>query len=326
MATIRDIAKQAGVSPATVSRVLNYDATLSVGEQTKAKIFATAEELNYTKHKRQHKKEATVIRLLQWYDSQEELADLYYYSIRMGIEKKAEELNIQLLRESFEQLSETAVNGTIAVGKFDNEQVQKLKKLDENLLFVDFDGTSANIDSIIVDFEASIVKLLAFFHEKSFNQVAILSGKEYTKGSQQEIADPRLKFFKAAVMQQNLKADYIVADHFSVEAGRKAMTEFLKEQKDIPEVFFCASDPLAIGALQALKEKGYLIPKDVSIVGFNDISVAQYLSPPLTTIKVETDWMGELAVTTMLEKIKEPPPVCRKIMLSTKLIIRDSVS
>lgn len=326
MATIRDIAKQAGVSPATVSRVLNYDATLSVGEQTKAKVFATAEELNYTKHKRPNKKEATVIRLLQWYDSQEELADLYYYSIRMGIEKKAEELNIQLLRESFEQLSETVVNGTIAVGKFDTEQIQKLKKLDDHLLLVDFDGTAANVDSIIVDFEASIRKLLAFFQEKSFKHVAILSGKEYTKGSQQEIPDPRLKFFKATSTQQNLLADYIVADHFSVEAGKKAIQLFLKEKRAIPEVFFCASDALAIGAMQALKKKGYLIPKDVSIVGFNDISVAQYLSPPLTTIKVETDWMGELAVTTMLENIKEPQPVSRKIMLSTKLIIRDSVS
>lgn len=94
MATIKDIAKQAGVSPATVSRVLNYDSGLSVGQDTKKRIFEVAEALNYTKHQKKQKSEKQVVRLIMWYDSEEELDDLYYLAIRLGIEEKAAELNI----------------------------------------------------------------------------------------------------------------------------------------------------------------------------------------------------------------------------------------
>ncbi len=88
MATIKDIAQLAGVSPATVSRVLNYDPELSVGLATKQKIFEAAERLNYTKHRKNAANAKQTLRLIQWYDDTEELEDLYYLSIRLGIEKK----------------------------------------------------------------------------------------------------------------------------------------------------------------------------------------------------------------------------------------------
>ncbi len=87
MATIKDIAQLAGVSPATVSRVLNYDPDLSVGLATKQKIFEAAERLNYTKHRKNAANTKQTLRLIQW-DDTEELEDLYYLSIRLGIEKK----------------------------------------------------------------------------------------------------------------------------------------------------------------------------------------------------------------------------------------------
>ena len=72
-----------------------------------------------------------MIRLVQWYNEAEELADLYYLSIRLGIEKKAEELNIQIRRETLNDLSDTQVSGTIALGKFDAEQIRQLRKVDD---------------------------------------------------------------------------------------------------------------------------------------------------------------------------------------------------
>ena len=325
MATIRDIAKLAGVSPATVSRVLNYDQELSVAQETKQRIFEVAEELNYTKHKRANKIGKAVIRLVQWYDEAEELADLYYLSIRLGIEKKAEELNIQVRRETLNELSDIQVSGTIALGKFDAEQIRQLKEIDENLLFVDFDGMSLGLNSMVVDFDQSVDLVIDHFIRHGHQKIGILSGEEKTKHNFQPIEDPRLLAFKLKMKQINLyRPEFTLTAAFSMEAGKKAMADFLSKTQEVPNALFASSDALAVGAMQAIQAAGLRIPEDISVIGFNDVSVAKYVSPALTTIKVETEWMGELAVSTILDLAKEFSPVPRKIMLGTKLIQRES--
>ena len=132
MATLKDIAKLANVSSATVSRVLNKDKTLSVGEETRHRILTIAEELGYEKHKRStnSNQERQKIAIVQWYSEQEELNDLYYYSIRIGLEKRAQELGYDVVRyfnNDILTISEN-VSGIIAIGKFSSEQIHQIQK------------------------------------------------------------------------------------------------------------------------------------------------------------------------------------------------------
>ena len=189
MATIKDIAQLAGVSPATVSRVLNYDPELSVGLATKQKIFEAAERLNYTKHRKNAANAKQTLRLIQWYDDTEELEDLYYLSIRLGIEKKAEEANVTLLKETWDSISELPADGTIALGKFDEAQLLDLKQSQQALLLVDSDGTSQGIDSIVVDFKSSVQKVIEHFVSQNAQHIAMLAGTEYTKKNHQRLRD-----------------------------------------------------------------------------------------------------------------------------------------
>lgn len=324
MATIKDIAQKAGVSPATVSRVLNYDPDLSVSKETEQKVFEIAEALNYTKHKNK-RRESAVLRLVQWYDSEEELADLYYLAIRLGIEKRAEELNIRLIKEQLSELSDTETQGTIAVGKFDQAQMKQLKKLNEELLFVDFDGLSLGINSLVVDFSQGVQLIIDQFIKEKHERIGILSGMEYTKGSRHEIDDPRFLVFREYLTRLKL---YNEANHlqgaFTIEGGYTAMKTYLESHTDYPTAFFASSDALAIGAMRAIQGHGLRIPEDISVIGFNDVSVAKYVTPALTTVKVYTEWMGELAVSTILELIQEKAPVPRKITVGTELILRES--
>ena len=324
MATIKDIAQKAGVSPATVSRVLNYDPDLSVIKETEQKVFEIAEALNYTKHKNK-RRESAVLRLVQWYDSEEELADLYYLAIRLGIEKRAEELNIRLIKEQLSELSDTETQGTIAVGKFDQAQMKQLKKLNEELLFVDFDGLALGINSLVVDFSQGVQLIIDQFIKEKHERIGILSGMEYTKGSRHEIDDPRFLVFREYLTRLKL---YNEADHlqgaFTIEGGYTAMKTYLESHTDYPTAFFASSDALAIGAMRAIQGHGLRIPEDISVIGFNDVSVAKYVTPALTTVKVYTEWMGELAVSTILELIQEKAPVPRKITVGTELILRES--
>ena len=249
MATIKDIAQKAGVSPATVSRVLNYDPDLSVSKETEQKVFEIAEALNYTKHKNK-RRESAVLRLVQWYDSEEELADLYYLAIRLGIEKRAEELNIRLIKEQLSELSDMETQGTIAVGKFDQAQMKQLKKLNEELLFVDFDGLSLGINSLVVDFSQGVQLIIDQFIKEKHERIGILSGMEYTKGSRHEIDDPRFLVFREYLTRLKL---YNEADHlqgaFTIEGGYTAMKTYLESHTDYPTAFFASSDALAKNAV-----------------------------------------------------------------------------
>lgn len=324
LATIKDIANKAGVSPATVSRVLNYDPHLSVGTATKQKIFEIAEKLNYTKHQ-QKTRPQMVVRLVQWYNSEEELEDLYYLAIRLGIEKKAEELGIQLIKVSLDQLADSNTQATIALGKFDPQQIEQLEKHSETLLFVDSTGAISGHNAIVVDFRQGIERVVDHFIREKHEKIGILSGVEHTKESQYQIEDPRLNYFKEQLKQLKLYQEkYHIEGPFTVEGGYQAMKHYLDFTQDLPTALFASSDALAIGAMRAISECGLSIPKDISLIAFNDLSVSKYVNPRLSTVRVYTEWMGELAVITLLELTKETAPVARKIIVETELVLRES--
>ena len=130
MATIKDIANLAGVSPATVSRVLNYDEALSVSEKTRKKILLTAEKLEYRNNRKKNSKNKAIkIAIIQWCTQEEELNDLYYFSIRNGVEKQCTELGYSFVRvfynDSLDKIQR--VDGIIAIGKYSAGEIKNFE-------------------------------------------------------------------------------------------------------------------------------------------------------------------------------------------------------
>jgi len=117
--------------------------------------------------------------------------------------------------------------------------------------------------------------------------------------------------------------DLVKIGSFTPASGYKLMKEAL-ETEDYPTAFFIANDSMAIGAYRAVMEKGISIPKDISIIGVNDISSAQFMVPALSTVKIYTDFMGDTAVGLLIEKIKSARQISKKVIIPTKLIVRDS--
>lgn len=326
MATIKDIAALANVSPATVSRVLNYDPDISVGVDTRKRIFEAAEELNYTKHKRSIKKAMGKIALFQWYDEQEELADLYYLSIRLGIEKACRERNLELVRVSLDELaSGYECDGVIALGKFGQDELAVLAFYRNTTVLVDFDGLDEGFHSLVIDYEQAVKKVIDLFYQKGYEEMGILTGTEYTKKSHDLLPDRRLDYFKYHLETLNqFHEKWVYCADFTVQGAYEVMKSALEQGKSLPRALFVSNDAMAIGAMKALTEKGIRIPEEVSIVGFNDSSVARYVSPSLSTIKIYTEWMGELAVQLQQQLVAVPPPVATKVTVATELIERES--
>ena len=331
MATIKDIAQTAGVSPATVSRVLNYDKSMSVSDETRKKIFDIAEQLNYKKSKRQKKTSPQTHRLaiVEWYTELEELDDLYYYSIRLGIEKKAQELGYDIVRifnnDSLSQLEQ--IDGIIAIGKFSSKQVKELEQYSPALVFVDSDTLDQGHSCVTTDFEHAVTHVLDHFLQQGFREIGMIAGREETADGTTSLDDPRLACFCRYLSDKGLyQQAYVKIGKFSSESGYQLMKDMIDEQKEqMPKAFFIASDALSVGALRALQEAGIAVPQDVQIISFNDTSIAKYVYPPLSTVTVFTEEMGKQALQMLDQVIKtDESPISYMIKLSTKLTLRES--
>ncbi|TCS77765.1 LacI family DNA-binding transcriptional regulator [Tepidibacillus fermentans] len=326
MATIKDIAEKAGVSIATVSRVLNYDPSLSVTDETRKKIFEIAEELSYKK--RSVRPPTSKIAIIHWYTEKEELEDLYYMSIRFGIEQRCQQLDIQVVNYFYNNLDEVRqenIQGIIAVGKFSVNEVVKLSEVTEYITFVDYSPDDNTYDSVVIDFEEATKKIINYLLEKGHQSIGYIGGREKFKDDSSEIEDLRDKTFRAYLQERNLfNESFMYIGKFTVDDGYRMMKQAIHDHGDnLPTAFFAGNDLIAIGCLRALHEENITVPERVNIIGINDISVSKYIYPPLTTLKVYTELMGETAVDTLMERIAGRT-VAKKIIIATELIKRNS--
>ncbi|MDA3729975.1 LacI family DNA-binding transcriptional regulator [Niameybacter massiliensis] len=327
MATIKEIADKAGVSITTVSRVLNYDETLNVSEATKQKVFETAEELNYTTLRvRKSKSNKYTIGILNWYTQEQELNDPYYLAIRLAAEKRCQERgyayktidSIQNIREYKD------VDGIIGIGKFGEDEIGKLEAISKNIVIVDYIEAYNKYDCVTTDYEHGTIAALGHLQSLGHTHIAYIGGEEVINNGTKKIEDPREKAY-IQYMFTNLEyhPEWVYKGNFSLQDGYKLMKGLL-EKDERPTACFVASDTMAIGAYRAINEKGLNIPDDISIVGFNDIQTAQFLSPALTTVKIYPDAMGETGIQILIDEIEKGSSISKKIIVSNKLVIRES--
>ncbi|MGY0692008.1 LacI family DNA-binding transcriptional regulator [Virgibacillus sp. FSP13] len=328
MATIKDIAKKVDVSIATVSRVLNGDPTLSVGAATKKRIFAAAELLDYKKHQNKKTNKQLRIAVVQWYTESEELNDMYYYAIRHGAEKKMENDQYEYIRifQHTDKKSSMKIDGIIAIGKFSEKQIKQLREWSSTICFVDDSHPFPSYDSVVVDFHQATNSILSHLHANGHEKIGMLAGEEQFSDSTSTLLDPRYESFQNYMKENGLYVEkYCFNGSFSVDSGYQMMEKAIGKLKDdLPTAFFCANDSIAIGALRALNDHGIDVPNRVSIIGFNDSSVAKYVSPSLSTVRVPTELMGETAVSLLEERILDNRTVAKKVTLATELIVRES--
>ncbi|MBU5593935.1 LacI family DNA-binding transcriptional regulator [Amphibacillus sp. MSJ-3] len=336
MATIKDIAKKTNLSITTVSRVLSYDPSLSVTHETKQKVFETAEKLNYTKHirKKQRRDEAiTNIAIIQWLDAKEEIDDIYYMSIRIGVEKRAAELGLNLLKmTTIKNGLPNNIEGILAIGKFDQQSVDELTKLNKNVVFIGNNHPLNGFDTINGDFSQATEIALTHLIEKGHKRIGFIGAedKKHLHGYR-KYKSPAIYTFIDYLKSKNLFDESLFfftnTSEPNTQVGYRLMNEALTTLSDnLPTAFFAVNDEIALGCLNALREHKLRVPDDVSIISINDLSISQFLTPALTTVKVYTEEMGELGINTLKERMEsEGNPIAKRITLSTKLIERDTV-
>ncbi len=327
MATLKDVAQKAGVSSAAASRILNQDSSLSVPPETRQKVLDAARELNYQKRLKSAAKAAYTMGILQWFSSLQELEDSYYLSIRQGIEDfcLANRLNVIRTFKSdlncMESLSQA--DGLICIGKFTTEEVARFKEISDSLLLIDMASPDPETSSITLDFDRAVSDALDYLCRLGHQKIAYLGGQEYLADGSL-FPDSRRKAFLSFCESRGITyLPYIKEGQFSSESGYQMMTELL-ESGQIPSAVFAASDPIALGALNAAKEQGFKVPGDISFIGFDDISLCRMASPPLTTVHAPAYEMGRCGAGIVYHLLKTPPEAGLQIKMPCRLALRDS--
>ncbi|GMA63843.1 substrate-binding domain-containing protein [Alicyclobacillus fastidiosus] len=191
----------------------------------------------------------------------------------------------------------------------------------QNVVFIDCQATIDKYDSVIIDYTKATREALNYLFGLGHREIGFIGGTQIV-----ERANERVHAFESFMQERELlrPTNIYVADGWMVNDGYEMMKQAI-QSKAMPTAFFIASDLLAIGAMKALNEVGMSIPDDVSIVGFNDIEMAQFISPPLTTIKVHTETMGKLAAKLLRDRLNgRDIPVT--LTVSTQLVVRGTCS
>ncbi|CAM3631181.1 LacI family DNA-binding transcriptional regulator [Erysipelothrix urinaevulpis] len=328
MATLKDVAKKANVSIATVSRVLNYDETINVKESTRETIFEAAQALDY-KIKNKPIKSEIQIGIVQWISSDQEDEDPYYLDLRKNVESyyiKQGIPTMKFYKENLESLYDTKnLNGLICIGKFSMEQVRAFQQFTRSLIFVDSNPDERNVSSIVHDLKLGTQIALQHLNDMGHTRIAYIGGRELLGEQQIPYQDKRELTYLDEMKKDRFDYEnkYIYIGDYNSQTGVDAVGFYLDEVDPNPTAFLCASDTIAMGVLSALGTHGKI--NDFSVMGFNDSVASQFYNPPITTIHLDTKTMGQLAASQLLLLVENPNSMPSKTIIKPRLISRKTV-
>lgn len=331
MVTIKDVAKQAGVSIATVSRTLAEPHKVS--EKTREKVMKAVEASGYVTNTLarnfRRRRSNTVVVLVP------DIANPFFSNIIQGIERIASRHEYRILlgdtqgderseRAYAELVSQRQADGVICLGRNIPFPFKKGRKsLDPEwppfAMACEYHGEipvpTVCIDNVAASREA-VEHLLALGHQK----IGFINGPR-----ESPLCEDRLKGYKQALRGAGVKLTqrWVVTGDFSLQSGYAGM-ETLLADGDRPTALFCANDEMAIGAMQACRDAGLELPREMSVVGFDDIAFAAYTHPRLTSVHQPRNRIGEEVMLLMLKMLAGNAPAEPRLVLPHELIVRES--
>lgn len=337
MATLKEIANAVGVSVGTVSRVLNNDNTISVGDETKIKIFNTAEEMQYKTLKQRrtiNKEKISKLRVgvVEMYNPTQQLEDPYYLLLRSIVDRECFENEIEVVNlyknndDEYKFIGEEGISGIISIGKFNKKEVKNLNKLSEDIVFLDSSPDDLTFDSVKINFKLGVHMALDYLMNLNHREIGFIGSFKTLDDCKEKNTDKRLEYYIDYMKINNLYNEEYVLDTKGMTSmdGYITTKAFIEGKAKMPTAFFVGTDTLATGVLRALHEYGIKVPEDVSLIGFNDLIASQHTIPPLTTVRVQIENLASASVDLILERIIKDRKYCKKVVIPSRLVIRES--
>ncbi|MFA3780563.1 ribose operon transcriptional repressor RbsR [Yersinia sp. 1652 StPb PI] len=330
MATMKDVARLAGVSTSTVSHVINKNRFVS--DPIRDKVLAAIKQLNYAPSALARSLKLNQTRTIGMLVTAS--SNPFYAEVVRGVERSCYERGYSLIlcntegdidrmSHSIETLMQKRVDGLLLMCTENHRPSQDILRCYPSLPIImmdwaPFEGVNDVIqDNSLLGGEMATSYLIA----RGYTRIACIAGPQ-----DKTPAKERLEGYRQAMDRAGLPipSGYEVASDFEFGGGLVAMKQLLALPEP-PEAVFTSNDAMAVGVYQALHQAGLSIPQDMAVIGYDDIEIAQYMTPPLTTIHQPKDSLGELAIDTLIHRLNNPEAEPQVLILTPELIERGSV-
>lgn len=336
---LHDIAKALGVSVATVSRVLN--GRPDVADGTRARVMEYVREREYSDARSAHRQPSHSLGLIGV--TVPRMRGGYFSEILAGITRALEERGARPLisetsrdqgrgEEPYNQEREVNIFKRFAPGTVDgvilvlpsirSEQLEALLLRDYPVVVVDpAKDVPKTVPVIVSAHMTGAVEATEHLLALGHSRIGVITGPLDEEASRKRLEGYRFSLYKRGLP---VDAGLQFISNFEFRGGYEATQELLDRSR--PTAIFCFNDAMAAGAIRAAWERGLRLPRDLSIVGFDDAETAQFVTPALTTVSQPLVDLGRTAVDTLYRLREGRPPGAARIELSTHLIVRDSTA
>ncbi len=329
---IREIAKRANVSTATVSRTINRIAT--VDPQLARRVWKVVDELGFHPNVQARSLVSGRSRILGLVVS--EITNPFFPEIVQAFEQLAVQNNYEILlgstgtdakrtEDAVRRMLERRVDG-VAVLTFGMEEnlIADLRFRKVPLVFVDVGPPVSGISNIRIDYQAGIRQAIQHLAAMRHTRIGFISGP-----SQLKSANARKLAYQESMHEIGLEvpSKYVVEGDHTLEGGMSCL-EKLAELSSLPTAVLCSNDMTAIGVIRQAYELGIAVPNQLSVIGFDDIHLAQFITPPLTTVQMSQSALAKLAFDALLKELEKPEiaELPQTYTLTTSLVLRKSTA
>jgi DNA-binding LacI/PurR family transcriptional regulator len=330
MSGLKNVAKLAGVSVATVSRVLNGEEV--VKEKTKTKVLEAIKKLNYKPNRvaqrlRTTRKTSKLVGLLI-----PDIQNPFYVDVIRGIEEYAYANNAAVIIGNFSQdekkeklyldiLKSESVDGFVVAPS--NEKDQYVKQLIQDgfpIVCIDRGLKDVDVDLVKVDNQQGVFKAIEHLIKLGHKRIGFIVGNPSIPTSQE-----RLDGYHQAMKQYGIEIDasLLLGEKSDYESGTR-LTARLLDLENPPTAIFTGNNLLTLGALEVINQRGLRIPEDVAIIGFDDVYWANSLNPPLTAVRQPGFEIGKKAMELLMQRIQSPDAATLDVIFKTELMVRKS--
>lgn len=324
--TIRDVAKAAGVSTATVSNVLNK--TGKVGPTTHRLVLSTVKRLGYFPNAHARHLASRDSRTLGIIVS--DIVNPFFPEVIKSFETRARQLGYDAIlsdtnyeprrtREAAERMMEHNVRGVaIMTSEISSRLIKELERRKIAVTFLDLAPVRGYVSKLRIDYFSGIKQIVEYLHQCGHKRIAFIAGRPKLKSNL-----ARLEAYEKCMRDVGLEPGPIVHGDLRFEGGLAAGLSIAKSSPR-PTAVMAVNDLTAVGVIKGLMNGGCRVPQDISVTGFDNTRLAEYSNPSLTTVDVHRDMLGQMAADALHELSRAATPQGKEYQIPAELILRES--